>query len=216
MGTSRGLSAFLSCLGLVQLVLSHSLPLPPDDCHLISSRSPTPETGGSPQPSTRLKRNGDLSDRSQHTATILQVLKSFLIDKPSGSAIRLRLNNVGLIDRQSDLTTRLQVENFDFPASGSTKPRRILSKRSDLNPIQMTVKESEFGVIGKEVRRLQPLGASRSLRYSLKEENPWVELRPENGAVIVKKAFDYEGLDSSKSIDFFVLINDTHTGGTVL
>ena len=89
-------------------------------------------------------------------------------------------------------------------------------RRADLNPIVLAAKEGEYEQIGKEIRRLQPLGASRTVRYALRDENPWVEVRPENGAILVKKAFDYESLDQSKSIDFFVLINDTNTGGELL
>ncbi|OWA50206.1 hypothetical protein BV898_14731 [Hypsibius exemplaris] len=116
---------------------------------------------------------------------------------------RIRRNS----DSVEDAAAKLQ------SLSATRLLNRRFSKRADFNPIQMTVRESDYSVVGKEIRRLQPLGASRALRYSLRTENPWVELRPENGAVIVKKAFDYEGLDATKAIDFFVLINDTQTGG---
>ena len=48
--------------------------------------------------------------------------------------------------------------------------------------------------------------------FKIREENPWVTIEP-NGAVRVKKKWDYEELGREKTIDFWVIITNSGSGG---
>ena len=48
--------------------------------------------------------------------------------------------------------------------------------------------------------------------FRIRDENPWVTVEP-NGAVRVKKKWDYEELGREKTIDFWVIITNTGTSG---
>ena len=51
--------------------------------------------------------------------------------------------------------------------------------------------------------------------FRIRDENPWVTVEP-NGAVRVKKKWDYEELGREKTIDFWVIISNTGTSGELL
>jgi hypothetical protein len=46
----------------------------------------------------------------------------------------------------------------------------------------------------------------------IRDENPWVTVEP-NGAVRVKKKWDFEELGREKTIDFWVIITNSGSGG---
>ena len=48
--------------------------------------------------------------------------------------------------------------------------------------------------------------------FKIRDENPWVTVEP-NGAVRVKKKWDYEELGREKTIDFWVIITNSGSGG---
>ena len=48
--------------------------------------------------------------------------------------------------------------------------------------------------------------------FKIRDENPWVTVEP-NGAVRVKKKWDYEELGREKTIDFWVIITNAGSGG---
>lgn len=48
--------------------------------------------------------------------------------------------------------------------------------------------------------------------FKIRDENPWVTVEP-NGAVRVKKKWDYEELGPEKTIDFWVTITNAEKGG---
>lgn len=50
--------------------------------------------------------------------------------------------------------------------------------------------------------------------FKIRDENPWVTVEP-NGAVRVKKKWDYEELGREKTIDFWVIITNSDSGGKV-
>ena len=50
--------------------------------------------------------------------------------------------------------------------------------------------------------------------FKIRDENPWVTVEP-NGAVRVKKKWDFEELGREKTIDFWVIITNSGSGGTV-
>lgn len=49
--------------------------------------------------------------------------------------------------------------------------------------------------------------------FKIRDENPWVTVEP-NGAVRVKKKWDYEELGPEKTVDFWVTITNAGVGGT--
>ena len=51
--------------------------------------------------------------------------------------------------------------------------------------------------------------------FKIRDENPWVTVEP-NGAVRVKKKWDYEELGREKTIDFWVIITNSGSGGETL
>ena len=50
--------------------------------------------------------------------------------------------------------------------------------------------------------------------FKIRDENPWVTVEP-NGAVRVKKKWDYEELGREKTIDFWVIITNSGSGGKI-
>jgi hypothetical protein len=48
--------------------------------------------------------------------------------------------------------------------------------------------------------------------FKIRDENPWVTVEP-NGAVRVKKKWDFEELGREKTIDFWVIITNSGSGG---
>lgn len=63
---------------------------------------------------------------------------------------------------------------------------------------------------GKVVFQLEK--ESEHETFKIRDENPWVTVEP-NGAVRVKKKWDYEELGREKTIDFWVIINNSGSGG---
>ena len=66
---------------------------------------------------------------------------------------------------------------------------------------------------GKIVFQLEKESEHETFR--IRDENPWVTVEP-NGAVRVKKKWDYEELGREKTIDFWVIITNTGTSGELL
>ena len=63
---------------------------------------------------------------------------------------------------------------------------------------------------GKIVFQLEKESEHETFR--IRDENPWVTVEP-NGAVRVKKKWDYEELGREKTIDFWVIINNSGRPG---
>ena len=63
---------------------------------------------------------------------------------------------------------------------------------------------------GKIVFQLEKESEHETFR--IRDENPWVTVEP-NGAVRVKKKWDYEELGREKTIDFWVIITNSGSGG---
>ena len=66
---------------------------------------------------------------------------------------------------------------------------------------------------GKIVFQLEKESEHETFR--IRDENPWVTVEP-NGAVRVKKKWDYEELGREKTIDFWVIITNTGTSGELI
>ena len=56
------------------------------------------------------------------------------------------------------------------------------------------------------------MGQHQHETFKIRDENPWVTVEP-NGAVRVKKRWDYEELGREKTIDFWVIITNSGAAG---
>ena len=65
--------------------------------------------------------------------------------------------------------------------------------------------EADGQPAGKVVFKLEK--ESEHEKFRIRDENPWVTVEP-NGAVRVKKRWDYEELGREKTIDFWVIISN--------
>ena len=70
--------------------------------------------------------------------------------------------------------------------------------------------EADGQVEGKIVFQLEK--ESQHETFKIRDENPWVTVEP-NGAVRVKKRWDYEELGREKTIDFWVIITNSGAAG---
>lgn len=90
-----------------------------------------------------------------------------------------------------------------------------ITKRRVTRAVRPTVRkeflESEAQTEGRVVFELKKEVEFET--FKIRDENPWVTVEP-NGAVRVKKKWDYEELGQEKTIDFWVMINNpgTNTG----
>ena len=68
--------------------------------------------------------------------------------------------------------------------------------------------EADGHPAGKIVFKLEK--ESESETFKIRDENPWVTVEP-NGAVRVKKRWDFEELGREKTIDFWVIISNVRS-----
>ena len=98
---------------------------------------------------------------------------------------------------------------FKFLKFYSKRPKRRATravrptKRSEFT-------EADGQVEGKIVFQLEK--ESQHETFKIRDENPWVTVEP-NGAVRVKKRWDYEELGREKTIDFWVIITNSGAAG---
>lgn len=85
--------------------------------------------------------------------------------------------------------------------------RRVTRAVRPTKRIEFT--EADGDTEGKSVFQLEKETAQET--FKIRDENPWVTVEP-NGAVRVKKKWDYEELGPEKTIDFWVII--TNSGQT--
>lgn len=70
--------------------------------------------------------------------------------------------------------------------------------------------ESDGDIEGKSVFQLEKETDRET--FKIRDENAWVTVEP-NGAVRVKKKWDYEELGPEKTIDFWVIITNSGQSG---
>lgn len=91
---------------------------------------------------------------------------------------------------------------------------RVRDKRRVTRAVRPTKRieftEADGEPEGKIVFQLEK--ESEHETFKIRDENPWVTVEP-NGAVRVKKKWDYEELGKEKTIDFWVIITNTGTSG---
>jgi hypothetical protein len=94
-------------------------------------------------------------------------------------------------------------------ASHSRQKRRVTRAVRPTKRIEFA--ESDGDTEGRNVFQLEK--ETERETFKIRDENPWVTVET-NGAVRVKKKWDYEELGPEKTIDFWVIItNQGHNGG---
>ena len=105
-------------------------------------------------------------------------------------------------------------EEEQLQRANTTTPSHSRVKRRVTRAVRPT-KRTEFTEAdgepeGKIVFQLEK--ESEHETFKIRDENPWVTVEP-NGAVRVKKKWDYEELGREKTIDFWVIITNSGSGG---
>ena len=95
-----------------------------------------------------------------------------------------------------------------LPEAHSRTKRRVTRAVRPTKRTEFTEEDGEPE--GKIVFQLEK--ESEHETFKIREENPWVTVEP-NGAVRVKKKWDYEELGREKTIDFWVIITNSGSGG---
>ena len=99
--------------------------------------------------------------------------------------------------------------NLNFNNFYSKRPKRRATRA--VRPTKRTeFTEADGQVEGKIVFQLEK--ESQHETFKIRDENPWVTVEP-NGAVRVKKRWDYEELGREKTIDFWVIITNSGAAG---
>lgn len=86
--------------------------------------------------------------------------------------------------------------------------RRVTRAVRPTKRIEFT--ETDGDIEGKSVFQLEKETDRET--FKIRDENPWVTVEP-NGAVRVKKKWDYEELGPEKTIDFWVIITNSGQNG---
>ncbi len=100
-----------------------------------------------------------------------------------------------------------EMENEILRARGRDK-RRVTRAVRPTKRIEFSEKDGNQE--GKVVFQLEKESEHETFR--IRDENPWVTVEP-TGSVRVKKTWDYEELGREKTIDFWVIINNSGTSG---
>ena len=135
--------------------------------------------------------------------------------------LRMYLLQVGAEDDQTPpLSAKPALVYISFetndisPASGNLTAAHSRVKRRVTRAVRPTKRsdytEEDGEPEGKIVFQLEKEAEHET--FKIRDENPWVTVEP-NGAVRVKKKWDYEELGREKTIDFWVIITNSGSGG---
>lgn len=95
-------------------------------------------------------------------------------------------------------------------------PKHSRQKRRVTRAVRPTKRiefaESDGDTDGRNVFQLEK--ETERETFKIRDENPWVTVET-NGAVRVKKKWDYEELGPEKTIDFWVIISNQGHNGTI-
>lgn len=114
--------------------------------------------------------------------------------------------------RQSKLSALIDINNDEDELMDDFEDNEIHLRRKRratraVRPTKRTeFTEADGQVEGKIVFQLEK--ESQHETFKIRDENPWVTVEP-NGAVRVKKRWDYEELGREKTIDFWVIITNS-------
>lgn len=122
-------------------------------------------------------------------------------------------NRVSHMPAQVWLQFNTPYEEQDLQMIGDDSPHKIFKRRvtravRPTKRIEFTEADGEQE--GRVVFQLEK--ETERETFKIRDENPWVTVEP-NGAVRVKKKWDYEELGPEKTIDFWVTITNAGVGG---
>lgn len=143
---------------------------------------------------------------------------------------------------KSEVLVEVEAHDLRNPSLSSIKPAKVLIEFVAPEPVSMIVQHLSHDLINQHSHRRDKRRVTRAVRptkriefteadgdtegknvfqleketdretFKIRDENPWVTVEP-NGAVRVKKKWDYEELGPEKTIDFWVIItNSGHNG----
>lgn len=143
---------------------------------------------------------------------------------------------------KSEIMLEVEAHDLRIPSLSSDKPVKVLIEFVAPEPIPMIVQHLSHDSINQHSHRRDKRRVTRAVRptkridfteaegdtegkvvfqleketdretFKIRDENPWVTVEP-NGAVRVKKKWDFEELGQEKTIDFWVIItNAGHNG----
>ena len=128
---------------------------------------------------------------------------AILAKEKSNPSRQSRLSTIIDIIEDYDEDEILDDDDYDFQPHNRPKRRATRAVR----PTKRTeFTEADGQVEGKIVFQLEK--ESEHETFKIRDENPWVTVEP-NGAVRVKKRWDYEELGREKTIDFWVIITNS-------
>ncbi|GAB0088950.1 Cadherin-like [Sergentomyia squamirostris] len=144
-----------------------------------------------------------------------------------------------------ELLVEVEAHDLRTPSLSSAKPARVLIEFVAPEPIPMIVQHLNHDAINQHSHRRDKRRVTRAVRptkrieftetdgdlegkvvfqleketdretFKIRDENIWVQVET-NGAVRVKKKWDYEELGPEKTIDFWVIItNSGHNGESI-
>lgn len=141
-----------------------------------------------------------------------------------------------------ELIIYVEAHDLRIPSLSSLKPARVLIEFVVPELIPALLQHIDYDLINQHSHRRDKRRVTRAVRptkriefteadgdtegksvfqleketdretFKIRDENPWVTVEP-NGAVRVKKKWDYEELGPEKTIDFWVIITNTGHNG---
>lgn len=109
-------------------------------------------------------------------------------------------------DLQSMVMQHLEHDDEEYQHAHSHRRDKRRVTRAVRPTKRIEFNEADGDTEGKSVFQLEKETAQET--FKIRDENPWVTVEP-NGAVRVKKKWDYEELGAEKTIDFWVIITNS-------
>lgn len=108
------------------------------------------------------------------------------------------------------LTDTSEEQTHESPHKHTRQKRRVTRAVRPTKRIEFA--ESDGDTEGRNVFQLEK--ETERETFKIRDDNPWVTVET-NGAVRVKKKWDYEELGPEKTIDFWVIISNQGHNGTI-
>lgn len=142
----------------------------------------------------------------------------------------------------SELLLEVEAHDLRYPSLVSSQPAKVLIEFLQPEPVSFIMQHLEHDAINEHSHHREKRRVTRAVRptkriefteadgdtegksvfqleketdketFKIRDENPWVTVET-NGAVRVKKKWDYEELGPEKTIDFWVIITNTGHNG---
>uniref|UniRef100_A0A1I8MXK7 Cadherin domain-containing protein n=1 Tax=Musca domestica TaxID=7370 RepID=A0A1I8MXK7_MUSDO len=145
----------------------------------------------------------------------------------------------------TELLLEVEAHDLRYPSLVSSQPAKVLIEFLQPEPVSFIMQHLEHDAINEHSHHREKRRVTRAVRptkriefteadgdtegksvfqleketdketFKIRDENPWVTVET-NGAVRVKKKWDYEELGPEKTIDFWVIITNTGHNGEFL